>query len=57
MSYLYETHCHTKESSACGLATADEMIAAYHQKGYRGVIITDHFFNGQYGCTLSPTMG
>lgn len=46
MSYLYETHCHTKESSACGLATADEMIAAYHQKGYRGVIITDHFFNG-----------
>lgn len=44
--YLYETHLHTKESSACGLLPAAEMVRKYHEAGYTGVVITDHFYGG-----------
>ncbi len=44
--YLYETHMHTKESSACAHNTGAEMVRAYKQAGYTGIIITDHFFYG-----------
>lgn len=49
MTFLYETHCHTKEVSACAHVYAQDLMRAYHQQGYRGVIITDHFFNGNCG--------
>ena len=46
MHYLYETHMHTSEASACsdtpGRDYIDHMLAA----GYNGMIVTDHFFNG-----------
>jgi predicted metal-dependent phosphoesterase TrpH len=46
MGYLYETHMHTSEASACASSTAREMVAMYKEAGYSGVIITDHFLNG-----------
>jgi len=50
MKYLYETHMHTSEVSACGISTAAEQIISYKRKGYTGVIITDHFVNGNTNC-------
>lgn len=44
--YLYDTHVHTSESSACAHNTAAEMVRAYCQAGYTGIVITDHFFYG-----------
>jgi len=46
MAYLYETHLHTKESSSCGVSRGRDYIQRYLDLGYSGVIITDHFFNG-----------
>ncbi len=44
--YLYETHMHTSEASACAHNTGAEMARAYKAAGYTGIIITDHFFYG-----------
>ena len=44
--YLYETHCHTKYSSACASIGAKELVDLYVKNGYTGVFITDHFLNG-----------
>lgn len=41
--YKYETHCHTKESSSCGQAPAEQVVEAYLEAGYDGIVITDHF--------------
>jgi len=50
MDYLYETHMHTSEVSACAGSTAAEQVHAYKQIGYAGIIITDHFVNGYSTC-------
>ncbi len=44
--YIYETHLHTVESSACARTPGAEYPAYYKALGYSGIIITDHFFNG-----------
>ena len=41
--YLFETHCHTSESSACGEIQAREVVDRYMEAGYDGLVITDHF--------------
>lgn len=46
MNYLYETHFHTSEVSLCGRGAGVEMIKEYKNQGYAGVIVTDHFLNG-----------
>ena len=46
MKYLYETHLHTAEASACGRAQGKDYIAYMLERGYSGIIVTDHFFNG-----------
>lgn len=46
MRYKYETHAHTKEASACASASGEEQAEFYKSKGYDGIFITDHFFNG-----------
>lgn len=38
----FETHMHTREVSPCGQADAATMMAAYADKGYGGVFVTDH---------------
>jgi histidinol phosphatase-like PHP family hydrolase len=44
--HLWETHLHTAEGSACAGTPAAEMARAHHQAGYEGIVVTDHFFNG-----------
>ena len=46
VSFLYETHLHTCEASACGKTPGREYISFMMGKGYSGMIVTDHFFNG-----------
>ena len=50
--YKYEMHCHTSESSRCGKASGAEMADFYKSRGYSGLVISDHFFNGN--CAVSP---
>lgn len=44
--FIYETHCHTSEGSLCGKASGKEMAEFYKSMGLTGIVITDHFFNG-----------
>lgn len=44
--YLYETHMHTSQASACARATGAQMAQAAKEAGYTGVIITDHNWYG-----------
>lgn len=43
MEYKYEIHCHTKEVSRCGQVYAKDAVAMYREKGYSGIVITDHY--------------
>lgn len=57
MEYLYETHFHTERVSPCGHVPAGEAVGAYRQKGYAGIIVTDHYYEGvlrQAGEGCSP---
>ncbi len=40
--YLFDTHVHTSESSTCGAACAEKVVAHYKELGYDGIVITDH---------------
>jgi histidinol phosphatase-like PHP family hydrolase len=44
--YKYETHLHTSQASACAVKSAEEQVRTYKELGYSGIIVTDHFFNG-----------
>ena len=44
--YLYETHVHSLAGSACGQCEPQEVVKAYKQAGYAGLILTDHFIKG-----------
>lgn len=44
--FLYETHLHTSQGSACGVNTGYEMARAAHEAGYTGIIVTDHNWGG-----------
>ena len=44
MTYTYEVHLHTNESSRCGRSPAREYIPFYMDKGYDGIVVTDHFY-------------
>jgi len=48
--YLYETHMHTSPVSACAIAAPEEMVRYYKKHGYTGIIVTDHFINGNTAC-------
>ena len=54
MANLYETHLHTKESSACGVSGGREYVKRYLDLGYTGIIITDHFVGGN--CAVNPNL-
>lgn len=51
MNYLYETHLHTSAVSACASSSPAQQVQAYKEKGYTGIIITDHFVNGNSKCS------
>jgi hypothetical protein len=44
--FLYETHLHTTPASACAHNSGGEYAKWYHDSGYSGIIVTDHFFRG-----------
>ena len=44
--YLYETHLHTSEASACGRVSGSDYIDFMIGRGFKGMAVTDHFFNG-----------
>lgn len=44
--YKYETHVHTSDGSRCAIISAAEQVRFYKSKGYTGICITEHFFNG-----------
>lgn len=46
MKYKYDTHIHSLEASICGKNGIREMVRAYHEAGYTGFIVTDHFIHG-----------
>ena len=46
MSFVYETHSHTSQASKCGRLPGRDYIEYMMNEGYAGMIITDHFFNG-----------
>ena len=46
MAYLYETHLHSMEGSACGRVSGRDYVKFYQDEGYDGIFITDHFYNG-----------
>lgn len=51
MKFIYkiETHAHTAQSSPCSRLSADQLIGAYAQAGYAGVVVTDHL---RFGYTV-----
>ncbi len=44
--YRYELHCHTNWCSRCAHNSPQELAQAYWEKGYAGMVITDHFLLG-----------
>ena len=44
--YVYETHLHTKQGSACSKSDAADMARACKEAGYTGMFVSDHFFYG-----------
>ena len=46
--YKIETHLHTVHSSRCGHLDAETLVRRYLEKGYHGIIVTDHF--NRYNC-------
>ncbi len=46
LGFKYETHFHTDETSPCGKVKAEDAVRIYHQAGYTGLVVTDHYFNG-----------
>ncbi len=40
--YLYDPHVHTLETSLCGRIPAKTLVETYHEKGYAGIVVTDH---------------
>lgn len=49
MKFKYETHLHTKPSSACGASSGAEQALFMKEQGYTGIFVTDHFFYGNTG--------
>jgi len=49
MAFLYETHLHTIGVSKCSISSGADYIAGYKDLGYTGIIVTDHFYNGNSG--------
>lgn len=43
MAFFWELHFHTAETSPCGSIPAADGVAAYKEKGYAGIVVTDHY--------------
>jgi len=41
--YKYEMHLHTADVSPCASATHEHVVKVYHEKGYSGINLTNHW--------------
>jgi len=41
--YKYELHCHTGRISLCGKVEPKKIVDLYKEKGYNGIVLTDHY--------------
>ena len=44
--FYYELHAHTCVSSLCSIVEPEEYIKFYMDRGYSGMVVTDHFYYG-----------
>ncbi|MBD9097772.1 MAG: hypothetical protein EGP89_02765 [Ruminococcaceae bacterium] len=44
--FRYELHMHSREGSACGQSSIEDMISSYHRLGFAGAAVTNHFLGG-----------
>ena len=44
--FYYELHLHTNAASLCSQVSPEEYIKFYVDKGYSGMVVTDHFYHG-----------
>lgn len=44
MKYKFDPHIHTSETSSCAFIEAKSIVKQYHEKGFDGIVITDHYF-------------
>lgn len=51
MTYKTELHLHSAEGSACGKATAEEIVKVYLEAGYTTLVLTNHFSPFTYKCS------
>ena len=49
MNYKYDLHVHTDEISSCGKVGVEKLIVLYKNKGYDGIVLTDHFRQSFFG--------
>lgn len=43
-NFKLDMHVHTAEVSSCGRIKAEEVAKLHHEKGYDGIVITDHYY-------------
>lgn len=43
MKYKYELHCHTGAVSRCGVIEPERAVECYKEKGYSGMVLTEHY--------------
>ena len=44
--FYYELHSHTDAASLCSLVEPEEYLEFYIDRGYSGMVVTDHFYHG-----------
>ena len=51
--YKYQLHIHTAPCSRCGMLTPEELCKALSEYGFKGGVITNHFYHGNTGIDRS----
>ena len=46
--FRFELHAHTAECDLFAHLSGAELVSAYAEKGYSGMVITDHYFSSFY---------
>lgn len=45
---LFEMHFHTSQTSPCGRVPGQDGVLAYKERGYDGIVVTDHYYDGYF---------
>ena len=46
--YKIELHAHTRPVSGCGQLLPSEIVSAYNNVGYKGIVVTNHFIKDYF---------